>query len=278
MMVGTRRNASRASKRGASSNAPSVYSELLVEAGVSSHASNDGERPLKRPRVGKPPDKLATAHTTATPKLDQGQNLKDGKIAAGKEESSDEEDEDIEFQDVALPEPTVQTMERNSDDEDESEDEEQEFEDVDFTAPLPNTETTQPKQAELELNLTAQKAAASASRPQERRKPLTRDEKDRRANIHKLHLLCLLSHVAKRNHWCNDATVQEALRPHLVDKTVGYLTPGAHLPQFGRSESLKTGLKEAETVWRTKYEVTERGMRRALWAEDVTYLQEVSGE
>jgi xeroderma pigmentosum group C-complementing protein len=56
---------------------------------------------------------------------------------------------------------------------------------------------------------------------------------------------------------------------------VTYLNPGLHLSQFGRTESIKNGLKMVEGVWKTKFEVTERGLRRALWAEDPEQLQDV---
>jgi xeroderma pigmentosum group C-complementing protein len=165
-------------------------------------------------------------------------------------------------------------MELESDDEEEEED--VMFEDVDFTASLQDLGSKSEEPKSLELNLTAHQSSTSqGKRVAERRKPITREERKVRTDIHKTHLLCLLSHAARRNHWCNDGKVQDYLQPHLTDKTVNYLTPGAHLPQFGQTESLKTGLKQAENVWKTKYEVTERGLRRALWAEDPGQLQDV---
>jgi xeroderma pigmentosum group C-complementing protein len=41
-----------------------------------------------------------------------------------------------------------------------------------------------------------------------RRKPVTGLEKKRRLDVHKVHLLCLLSHVQLRNSWCNDTDIQ----------------------------------------------------------------------
>lgn len=152
------------------------------------------------------------------------------------------------------------------------------FEDVSFNAALEKSRdaaASAPDPKELELNLTAQKAASSPSkRTADRRKPITKEERDRRLDIHKTHLLCLLSHAARRNHWCNDTAVQDTLRPHLGAKTADYLTPGPHLPQFGQAESLKNGLQQAADVWRTRFEVTERGLRRARWAEDAEQLEQ----
>jgi xeroderma pigmentosum group C-complementing protein len=166
-------------------------------------------------------------------------------------------------------------MERDSD-EDEEDDEDIVFEDVDLTATLNDDTSTAQSTKDLELNLSAEKAAASPSkRGAERRRPITREERERRTHIHQTHLLCLLSHVARRNHWCNDAKVKEYLRPHLSDKTVTYLNPGTNLSQFGRTESLKNGLQQANAMWKTKFEITERGLRRALWTENPEYLRDV---
>lgn len=238
---------------------------MLAEAGVNAPDQTSPERPAKRRRAG--PSRLIK---------DKGKPSNVPIPSTTRVEDDDEDDdEDIEFQDVVIPEPTVQTMELESDEEDED-DEDIQFENVDFTAPLHNPSTGPKEPKSLELNLTAlQASTAEAKKAAERRKPLTREEKKHRVDVHKTHLLCLLSHVARRNHWCNDSKVQDNLLPHLTDKMVTYLNPGTDLSQFGRTESLKNGLKQVEGVWKTKFEVTERGIRRALWAEEPEHLQQV---
>ncbi|KAH7019317.1 hypothetical protein EDB80DRAFT_819598 [Ilyonectria destructans] len=272
-----RKRTTRASSRLAAGtpSGPDVYQDMLAEAGVNAQDRSPPERPLKRRRAGpsreeKPPEKQVPEKVPEQePASSSGAAQGDQTIQVNEDDS---EDEDIEFQDVVLPEPTMQTMELESEDEDEDED--IVFEDVDFGV-LPKEIPTTQEPLELVLNLTAQQSTtAQAKKAAERRKPLTKEERERRANIHKAHLLCLLSHVARRNHWCNDHRVQDHLRPHLTDKMASYLNPGAQLSQFGRTESLKTGLKQAEGVWATKFEVTERGLRRALWAEEPEHLQE----
>jgi xeroderma pigmentosum group C-complementing protein len=276
-MVGRKRPATRASaRRGAAATVPTggeIYQDMLAEAGVNSRDRSSPERPLKRRRAGPSRARPEPGNPSeAAPQQAEPSKAPPAQVAD--KEEDDDEDEDIEFEDVALPQPTMQTMELESDDDDEDED--IVFEDVDFTAPLQDLgKPEEPKS--LELNLTAhQSSTAQVKKAAERRKPISREERKTRMDVHKTHLLCLLSHAARRNHWCNDGKVQDHLRPHLTDKTVNYLTPGAHLPQFGRTESLKTGLKQAESVWKTKYEVTERGLRRALWAEDPEQLKDVS--
>lgn len=249
---------------------------MLAEAGVGSSRARDNgedEPPTKRRRPGER-IKLAVASTSSSAITGANTNVN----AAQERSEDEEEDEDVEFLDVPLPPTQVQTMERDSEDESEDEEEDLVFEDV-FNAALEKSRDASSSAAadpkELELNLTAERAAITPSkRNADRKKPITREERDRRLNIHKMHLLCLLSHAARRNHWCNDEQVQDSLRPHVTNKTADYLTPGLHLPQFGQAESLKTGLKQAGDMWRTKFEVTQRGLRRARWAEDAAQLEQ----
>ncbi|CAM1501883.1 Fc.00g038670.m01.CDS01 [Cosmosporella sp. VM-42] len=273
-MVGRKRTVARASSRrnaaGAQPTRGQIYQDMLAEAGVNAVNSSPPERPLKRRRPGsrreeKAPVKVSHDEASSSEAPQYGQ------LVPG--DGEDDDDEDIEFQDVVLPEPTMQTMELESDDEEENED--IQFEDVDFGAPLKDLGSTSQQPKDLELNLTAQKSTAEQIRKAtEKRKPISQEERKRRIEIHKAHLVCLLSHVARRNHWCNDAKVQDYLRPHLTDKVVTYLNPGTSLSQFGRTESLKNGLKQTDAMWKTKFEVTERGLRRALWAEEVEHLKD----
>ncbi|CEJ90970.1 hypothetical protein VHEMI06719 [[Torrubiella] hemipterigena] len=239
-----------------------IYTQMLAEAGVAAgQGSSMPQRPIKRMRRDKNATVVASDTKSSTHEGKQPQE----------EPSEAESDEDMEFEDVALPEINVQTMEMDSEDDDDS-DEDADFEDIGINiAEAPKSQNA--LGADLELNLTAQKAAlAPAKNAAERRRPISKEEREKRTHIHKTHILCLLSHVARRNHWCNDAKVQASLRKHLSEKTAKYLTPASHLPQFGQMESLKTGLKQAAEVWRLNFEITERGMRRALWAEDPEQL------
>lgn len=268
-MTGRKRTATRRSGRQNAASTgdgePDVYQEMLEQAGVSAPDKSSPERPLKRRRPGF--EEWEKAGEKSQPEVSQ---------SGQPEEEEMDEEEDAEFDDVVLPIPTAQTMELESDDEDD-EDEEFDllFQDITFESPLKEASSVPQKAQSLELNLsTASTSMSPSKRPAERRKPITKEERERRLDIHKMHLLCLLSHVARRNHWCNDAKAQEYLRPHLTDKTVGYLNPGTNLSQFGRTESLKKGLQLVADVWKSKFEITERGMKRALWAEEVEQLQD----
>lgn len=252
---------------------------MLRESGALPNrmTSDDAERPLKRRRTGR---QAAIESSTS-----QDQNA-DRLVNAGsptaqeknkpiiEEHESEDDDEGIEFEDVDIPKPTVQTTYRDSSDEESEED--AQFEDVDFAAVFANSDKAPEQQETLELNLTAAKEALAPSRrPADRRKPITKEEKELRVEIHKAHILCLLSHVEKRNHWCNDPVVQENLRPLLTAKIVQWLNPEPHLTQFGQTESLKKGLQMIMEKFQQRYTVTEIGLRRALWAEDEKQLENV---
>ncbi|KAI8963175.1 Rad4-domain-containing protein [Daldinia sp. FL1419] len=233
---------------------PDIYHQMLAEADVQPDAPSP-ERPLKRRRPGQKNEESPKKPNTPEipPKVD---DIYD--------------EEYIQFEDVSLPAATVQTVYRDSDEEEDEDD--IQFEDVEFLAPPPNLDDTEDSNKDLVLDFSTQ-TVTSSQKNADRRKPISRAEKDRRVEIHKMHLLCLLAHVARRNRWCNDATVQDALRTLLTKKMVKYLNPGTQLTQFGRTQSLKDGLAQAGTVYKTKFQITERGLRRALWAEKEEYLQ-----
>ncbi|KAK0383855.1 hypothetical protein NLU13_9766 [Sarocladium strictum] len=267
-MVARRRSVrASASRRGRDNAVPEFLQEMLDEAGVGA-GTEEPERPLKRRRRN---DRTAVgkASEKAPPETDKVQE------ADGHDEGDDGDDEDIAFEDVPLPPATVQTMELDSDEDSDDEDGGVAFDDFLFTSPLKESSipTTQGPQ-DLELNLTAEKAASTPSkRSAERRKALSKEDRDRRACVHQAHLVCLLAHVSRRNRWCNDGQVQDTLRSHLTEKMVRYLNPGTNLSQFGRTESLKTGVQQAGSMWKTKFDITESGLRRALWAEDPEDLE-----
>ncbi|KAI1811918.1 Rad4-domain-containing protein [Poronia punctata] len=246
---------------------PDIYRDMLVEANVQATTANP-QRPVKRKRPGQPRDSLAQKPKGPLERANRTLPIRT------EEQSEDDEDTDgIEFEDMVLPAATIQTVYRESEDEDENEDEEEGmvFEDVDFSAHA--TIDASDSSKDLDLDLSA-RSMAPAARSNDRRKPINKAERERRVEIHRMHLLCLLAHAARRNRWCNDSQVQASLRPLLTPKMVKQLNPGSHLTQFGQANSLKEGLAMVNTMFDTKYQVTERGLRRALWAETEAQLQD----
>lgn len=227
--------------------------------------SDEPERPLKRRRTFRrpPPGSASEVQITAESPGNRGEGP-----------TSDEDEEDVEFEDVEIPKPTPQTTYRESSDEEESEEDVQ-FEDVDLGGISLNEGQEEEKNDTLELNLTAAKEALTPSRRNaDRRKPISKEEKECRFDIHRTHLLCLLAHVEKRNHWCNDPVVQENVRSLLTEKIIQWLNPGSNLTQFGQTESLKKGLQMVMDRFQERFTITERGLRRSFWAEDVKQLED----
>ncbi|KAI1455037.1 Rad4-domain-containing protein [Annulohypoxylon moriforme] len=272
-MVGRKRSASRANAPNATasrssrstrsstrrSEVPDIYSQMLADADIQPHAT-PSERPLKRRKPGQKNDH--SPKKPSPPKVIP--------MPEDAEDDDDDDDDDIQFEDVPLPAATMQTVLRDSDEEEE--DDEDQFENSNFPIPPLNLDTIEDDKKDLELNFSA-RMAASPRKSADRRKPVSREEKGRRIEIHKMHILCLLAHVARRNHWCNDDTTQKTLRKLLTDKMITYLNPSTQLSQFGRANSLKEGLQRVGTMFKTKFQITERGIRRSLWADKEEYLQ-----
>ncbi|OAA62837.1 DNA repair protein [Niveomyces insectorum RCEF 264] len=304
---------------GAGSGLPVVYREMLVEAGVSPasrrsrNVESSSEPPAKRlKRPGQKSDRpmqpevmaiRASGFARAAP--NNGERSDDGGRGDDDNEDGDmddDEDDGVEFEDIVIPDPVVQTTERDSEDDDSEDDSDGDSDDEDgggvrmvfedVVAPAATalrsdggdagggtSEDGKPEaQGMLELNLTAHESGVSAARRgvrPARKKPLTRAERLRRIDIHKVHVCCLMAHAARRNRWCNDEAVQEALQPLLTDKMLTYLNPDTtRLSQFGQTESLKNGLQQVATMFRARFAITERGLRRALWADDPDHLKD----
>jgi xeroderma pigmentosum group C-complementing protein len=249
-------NGKRKGKAPSSRNAiPEVYQEMLAEA--LPNRAEKPERPLKKRRIGPRENQVATS---------------------GSANLSDEEDEDdLQFEDVIAandfdsdaPPKIQQTAYKDSDDESEGDD--FDWEGVDFDANLDPGEPS----GDLELTLTT-KATPQSRKVTQRRKVVSKAERVARLEIHKMHVLCLLSHLDRRNEWCNDSDVHASLKPLLDKKMLTFLSPRPDLSQFSRADSLKRGLEQVSVMWRTKFSITARGMRRALWADDERELQNVS--
>jgi xeroderma pigmentosum group C-complementing protein len=230
---------------------PEVYKEMLAEA-LPTQASMS-ERPLKRRRTGKR-DSLEVAVTQ------KDETNHDVDV---------EQDEDLEFEDVGLHhseaslpslEKKQQTAYRDSDDE--SDDEGSEWDGVEF-GKLPTEEGTS---GDLELTLNTNTSPTEAT--PFRRRVVSKEEKTTRLELHRMHVLCLLSHVAQRNTWCNDSEIHKTLKSLLDKKVLADLHPKADLSQFAKTEFLKRGLEKVNRVWKANFNITARGQRRALWADE----------
>ncbi|RKF60524.1 DNA repair protein rhp41 [Erysiphe neolycopersici] len=176
-----------------------------------------------------------------------------------------------------IPAITQQTTYRDID-EDSDEDSEESYcdwEDVGLDVDNEITGDTFPSSSSTkDLELTLSKTLSSKGKSiKHKRRSITKKDRLLRLAVHKMHILCLLSSVDLRNDWCNDVEVQASLRPYITPSILKLLRPKSELSQFSLTQSLKKGLAELSFLWKTKFRITERGMRRALWIDDENNLQ-----
>jgi xeroderma pigmentosum group C-complementing protein len=222
-----------------------VFRDMVAEATASD--ASEGERPRKRRK--KAGELLSASATKATHELN-------------KEDDVDEES--LEFEDVTPLKPQrALSHDSVEDSEDSLFEEEPEFEDVE-----PTTYDLQPEENEeddaLDLNLTAGDQQRRKAVPN-RRKPLTNAERELRLKVHKMHILCLLSYVNRRNNWCNDSEVQNTLRPFFTKQMENLLKGRKNAAQSLNAQSFKEGLNLVVAKWQAKFQITAKGMSRPYW-------------
>ncbi|KAL8635044.1 MAG: hypothetical protein Q9228_007426, partial [Teloschistes exilis] len=243
--------------------ANAAFQDMLAEVESSPAQTGDEGRPIKKRRVrgrlvaqgeeNKPATDAREAWQKPVPKHQRGTSGGSGadvhsrqpvatlhrEQTAYKDESSDESD--FAWEEVGLGQEQVDA----ADDEVENE-----------------------QDGELQLVLNDGGKEGSKQAAASRRKPLTAIERSFRLQVHKVHLLCLLSHVHMRNHWCNDQNVHILLYRRLPKQIVSLLNPDEKYPEFRQDESFKEGLKKVSEYFRGAFTITARGMSRPYWVED----------
>lgn len=159
---------------------PEVYREMLAEADA--RASNQPEtedRPLKRRRVGERRSVLPElkSEEQAIPPSEADENV--GRQLQTAYDSAASDDSDMEWEEVEIHQPVSDAL-----------------------------QAAASGQGDEPLQITLDKPTETRKTLVARRKPVSAAEKKLRLDVHKVHLLCLLSHVQRRNLWCNDDEVQ----------------------------------------------------------------------
>lgn len=194
--AGVRKSASKRSGGTTAQDAiPHVYQEMLADAVSSSPSrlSEDG-RTVKRRRVGGRVVKQGADDETL-------HHSDHASTFAGDTDAGDS----VTSTGAALQ----QTMYNDSDD---SADSDMDWEEVELkggnTAHAFNNSAN--NEGPMELTLGGSRNEHRA-RGLPKRKPVTAAEKKIRLEVHKMHILSLLAHIHKRNHWCNDQAVRVRL-------------------------------------------------------------------
>ncbi|KAI9736509.1 MAG: hypothetical protein M1818_006019 [Claussenomyces sp. TS43310] len=232
---------------------PEVYHDLLAET---LHSSGDvsSERSPKRRR---------------TRRFEDGASTDDSRKISDQPVRDIEDSEMVEFEDV-LPRATEQTAYRDSDEDSEGSD--IGWEEVDMVPEFLQADNDEDISEDLHLTLNS--SATPQRKPAPPKRKLTSADRALCLEIHKMHILCLLSHTSRRNVWCDDSQTQSALKILINKKTLSNLRPSQALSQFRQTDLLKTGLEELCRLWRSNFVITARGMRRPLWVEDEQDLKD----
>lgn len=292
----------------AKSDIPDVYREMLAEA--LPLQDEPSSKPLKRRKIKQ---NLSSDGTESTRELEKEQvnpnlDFSNGRGKADKSlkdicKNKDNNKDDLKnrdykgFEDVSihknksgspkpaqiksnlLPPTTQQTTYRDIDEDSDVDSDESycDWENVGFDVDNEIEEDTFPSSSSTkDLELTLSKTTSSKGKSTKyNRKSITKKDRLLRLAVHKMHILCLLSSLDLRNDWCNDIEVQNSLRPLITPNLLKLLRPKPELSQFSRTQSLKKGLTELSFLWKTKFCVTKRGMRRALWVNNENNLQYV---
>jgi xeroderma pigmentosum group C-complementing protein len=156
-------------------------------------------------------------------------------------------------------------------DSDESDGSDEEWEDAlvdgDDTDDQDEVNLVTPQVADISITIGGKKSENSVTTRRVRRRAITSVDKKKRLDIHKMHVLCLLYHVYRRNVWCNDLRVQTTLRKLVPPKTLLALVPNPDLTQYSASKRFIDGMNELKVLWSRRFKLTAQGMSKPKWAE-----------
>lgn len=157
---------------------------------------------------------------------------------------------------------------------DSGESEESDFEWEEAGIDLPNATTsnaTTPNAAtddDVPLGDVSFEVSASRITPTKtKRRGMTAADRKLAIAVHKTHVLLLLFNAFVRNAWCSLSDVQIHLRAILSARVVKLLHPDSAWIQLRQSDSFLEGLKEAASIWQSRFKITVSGMHKARWAE-----------
>lgn len=239
----TRTRRSARNKKDEEPSIPDVYQEMLIEA-VSSAAAEPTPRPAKRRKV----DNELRAETSSAIALSSTRDAENVKT-------------DDEFEAPSNQQVVYDDFEGSDDD--------MEFEDVDLS--MSETED-KPERKVLTIDLSKPLDGPTSSKP--RRQIASVVERKMRLEWHKAHLFLLLLSVWSRNRWCENQDVQRVLKQLVPKKIVKLLHEDESKTEIQRSYSFNKGIEEICQLWRTTWTTVGRGIRKAVWRDDINVEKE----
>jgi xeroderma pigmentosum group C-complementing protein len=137
-------------------------------------------------------------------------------------------------------------------------------------------EMVEPEVGDISITIGGGKGDVEVLERHVRRRAITSVDKKRRLEIHKMHVLCLLYHVHRRNAWCNDTKVQAILRKLPPPKILDNLVPNPDFTQYQSSKRFVDGILELKKLWSNRFSLTALGMHRPRWADTDTDVRPFS--
>ncbi|KAF2261950.1 Rad4-domain-containing protein [Lojkania enalia] len=241
---------------------PEVFQDMLSEARASKAAGpEEDEKPLKKRR---------TAQTFRDTEVRPVSSVQ-GQIIPTSDESQPSQSYPRDHSISDLPEPDVGRADAHGlqtvtdSEESEGSDSDIEWEDV-LAEEQDNDDAVEPEIGDLSITIGDDKDEEKTTKRVKRR-GITSIEKKLRLDIHKMHILCLLYHVHRRNAWCNDEKVQSTLRKLPSPKTLSNLIPNPDFTQYQASKRFIEGLGELKVLWANRFSVNAQGMHKPRWAD-----------
>jgi xeroderma pigmentosum group C-complementing protein len=258
---------------------PAVFQEMLREEQATQATTTDeDERPLKKrktaqsqrtssPALNSSPAKPAPEQVRKPPPTPRAKvPLQLHTSSPARTQSHDVQG--TETRDAA---PANERIRQTVIDSDESDGSDEEWEDAladgDDTDGQEEVDLVTPQVADISITIGAKKHEDTMTKRRVHRRAITSVDKKKRLDIHKMHVLCLLYHVYRRNSWCNDLRVQTVLRKLVPPKTLLNLVPNPDLTQYSASKRFVDGMNELKTLWSKRFKLTAQGMSKPKWAE-----------
>ncbi|KAF2642819.1 Rad4-domain-containing protein [Massarina eburnea CBS 473.64] len=157
-------------------------------------------------------------------------------------------------------------------DSDESDESDMEWEDAladgnDETEDERDADGLEPEIGDVAITFNDNSGEEKNAKKKVRRRAITSVDKKRRLDIHKMHVLCLLYHIHRRNAWCNDRRVHAIMRKLPSPKILSNLVPDPEISQYQASKRFVDGMNELKMMWSKRFSVTAQGMYKPRWAE-----------
>ncbi|CBY01750.1 hypothetical protein IAQ61_010017 [Plenodomus lingam] len=249
---------------------PDIFQDMLHEAHVAE--ADEDDRPRKKRRTAlsrKSQSPVAKAGPVQTPIRDPVPPSPSRPVITAATPSQSR----TAAEPIAESEgPTNVRMRQTIEDSDESDEDsdmewENALEDVDDSDDAGEGKEAASKIGDINIAIGGKKAADTTVQRKVRRRAITSVDKKRRLDIHKMHIMCLLYHVHRRNTWCNDRRVQSTLRKIVSPSILADLVPNPDLTQYSASRRFVDGMNELKLLWTKRFKITARGMYKPRWAD-----------